>query len=1192
MYITSLELKGFKSFPETSVLKFDGRITAVVGPNGCGKTNILDSIRWVLGEQKVSLLRGEKMETIIFNGTAELKPLGMAEVALEIDNSRGNLPVEYDQVRITRRLYRSGESEYLINKRPCRLKDISNLIINTGMGPGVYSVIEQRMIDAILSNKMDDRRFLFEEASGISGYKLRRHETLRKLETVGSDLLRIDDIRSEVEKQVNSLKRQSSRAERYKKLLNMQKEVGLRLICYDYQNLQKDLQADRLKKLSINDRVTAVNTQITRLGADLENEKLKAQDLRSAADDISAKLEPVEKELIALEKRYSINEERKTNLKSNGRRLEEEIEKTGTRIAELSEKESELKRDLSESENSIEEAENRFRESERIHLEAENRLDSIKKAVNPARDELEKIGGELAAVGSNYDVLISRRDEYGSRIEDLNGRKVSAGEKIDEIEDKRKHAEKDKTEINETIEKLLSEKSGFETELWNIQDRIKELQNRLSEASAGRSSLEARLETLNSLKDSHEGYCEGTKTILENPGEHPGFIGALIDRLDIPDTLLPAVESALGAEAELILCDKTENALRSIKKLRAENKGTTRMMALQDNTKIELLPIPEQVASQGGFKGRLSEAIEGCCDKPVADTLFGNVLLFAGSDGAVKAAPFLVPGMSIVTQSGDYFRWGNIIGGGSGAAETSVIRRRAAVENILVELNDVNGLLDKIKTEISDHAAGEMTLRAKLENTENELSMSRSRLSAAEIEISTLVTEVNHADNDRISLDKEIEGLRDRLKDVDRELKKSEEMKIGLGQQYDRARDNIVRQNDQLDRAEDEFRELTREVNTVRMELINSQSEHRRLEAELSNTSELLERARERVDQYRAESGRIDDELRQLEADRESMQERIKLSGDEKENLIGRLNEIRGNMAEHEKIISEYESQLSVLRRDIEGLKQQEHKHELDIAEKMKDIKHMEQKCMEEYGVEISQSQSVEEDFDPDKARDELQRINERIEKTGPVNMLAFEQYSTARDRLDFLVKQQSDLTESKESLKKAITEINKTASEKFLTSFELIRQNFKRVFERLFEGGEAELTLVDPHDPLESPIEIHARPRGKKILSLTQLSGGERALTAIALLFGIYFVKPSPFCVLDEIDAPLDDTNLRRFLRLVKEFSANTQFIIITHNKLTMEASDVMYGVTMERPGVSKLVSVRFGEEDSLKPVSEVTAG
>ncbi|MBD3170523.1 MAG: chromosome segregation protein SMC [candidate division Zixibacteria bacterium] len=1191
MYLSSLKINGFKSFPESSTLDFGADIIAIVGPNGCGKTNILDSIRWVLGEQKVSLLRGDKMEEVIFNGTAEMKPLGMAEVSLQFDNSQGLLPIDYETVRITRRLFRSGESEYVLNNQNVRLKDITGLLMNTGIGPGAYSVIELKMIEAILSDKTDDRRFLFEEASGITGYKLRRIETLRKLEAVSSDLIRISDIASEVEKQVNSLKRQASKAERYKKYTDRVKELAAKVLSYKYRHLDNKLGVNKRDKDLVSDKLTFLKGESASREAELEKEKFTLEDVKSRLRELNIELSPIQNELVRCEKDYSVKIERSENLLANRDRLNSELEKSRLRVEELGNRREELQGKFEEYSHRQTELENNYNQKETALTEAEKNLDEKSKDIQPARERMESLNAEIASARSNLDAMNSHREEYRDKLNSLTVRRDEITSRHESVQKYLADSETELAGLTAKISKLRGEQSTAEEKLKEVSTKLAEERAKAAELSNSRSSLTARYETLNELKSSYEGYREGSRAVLNGMNENPGIKGAIINHIQIPEELTAAVESALGTDAELILCASAGDAFKALDGLK-ENRTGNAELVMDDETGVTLLEIPDAISNSGACEGRLSEKIEHSGHKRIVDLLFGNVVLMNDRDSALEVSNSLVPGLSIVTHQGDYFRWGGIIGGGSYGTESSIIGREAAIGKLNEELQTVKATIDGINNRISSLSAEELEWKTSLTDITDELSVTATGINSVEREIDSHKSNIRHLKENASDIDGEIGETQEKIDGINENISNIQNALNELNNRCDNTRREINEQSEELERAEAEYRELTREVNASRMELLNTQSELRRFEDELNNIDELSLRAKSNIEEYSIQRDSAVEELEMLNGEKEGLKGRIKELGEQKEVLTSRINEVSGELAGREEIIDEHEKALSSLRRQINDLISREHHLDLLLSEGYNEQKFLKQRGIEEYGFDITEIDTQSGGFDVEEAESELDDLEGKISRMGAVNMLALEQYTKTRDRFDFLSKQRDDLIESKDSLKEVISEINKTASEKFIDTFETIRAKFRDVFERLFEGGEADVKLAESSNPLESPIEISARPRGKKILSLAQLSGGERALTAIALLFSIYFVKPSPFCILDEIDAPLDDNNLRRFLRLVKDFSSNTQFIIITHNKLTMEASDIMYGVTMEKPGVSKILSVRFGEYEPEETTTMQTTG
>nr|MBN2277899.1 chromosome segregation protein SMC [candidate division Zixibacteria bacterium] len=1180
MYLKRLELLGFKSFPDKTIIKFTPGVTSIVGPNGCGKTNILDSIRWVLGEQKVSLLRGTKMEEIIFNGTRDVKPLGMAEVTLVVQNNKGVLPTEYNEVQITRRLFRSGESEYLLNKVPCRLKDIQELLMDTGMGSHIYSVIQQDMIEAILSDKADERRFLFEEAAGISKYKNRKKAALRKLDATEGDLLRLKDIVAEVNSQVNALKRQMNKAQRYKSLSEELKAWEIFLSKNNLTQLARERHELLIKRDQASDIKIKADTDIDRLSAIQEEDRKRLTDidrlLTEAGNEIYIKSEEahaVEMEITQLrERRDHARQTREKNLldieafKKRKSILYEQIDEIEKNLVSLDEELARTDRETENARVSLSSVDEELLAARRDRDEIHKKLMAVENQLTAGRSDdsnLKEQKSEIDSGLANYDI----------RTEELNNRRNG-------LVDSRSALETELTSLREKMITLQSERTELEETVVTLNEQAEEVSGNIFDLTASLEAAEARCHLLKEMVTQYEGYGSGVVAVMDIRERWPGLVGTVADNFTPRPGFEEAVETALGELAEFMICHDRTTAEDIIAYLRNEKKGKAGLL-IAEMADSENPPTRPHLHDEG-FIGWADDYVATPDDfKPLAKLILSRIALVQ-AEAAERIMAQLPPFFTLVTPEGKQFQGKAVVSGGSREG-VSLLGRKEKIREQEQLINDLRDKLNieresrnRITSSVGARQAELGDIHNRLESLREEIEKSEREITARKYEIEMTAGEMHRIARDRKELAVKLESLQNRQYSLDLNY-----------DQLAREKDNITAELQEQDKRikilETGSDEAEASYSNLQIRQIELKSKKQQLQSQIKHTNELVfeidSNSRDKSDEIvRVESDTRDvgDKINELEIN-------LKAAFDARSEISERQNKIRDEYSALQEQIDNREREIKTTRQSREEAGNNLHDIEIRMTEIDSEAKNVRQKIQEEYDLDLEEITA--EPPDPNVPVEEhparMQELKERLKDFGGVNLLALEEYDTARERQEFLTTQMEDLLSAKSTLQSTISKINQTAKRLFMETFEKVRQNFKEVFEELFTGGEADINLVDIEDPLESPIEITARPRGKKLLSIAQMSGGEKALTAISLLFSIYLAKPSPFCILDEIDAPLDDANIHRFLRIIRTFSEQTQFIIITHNKITMEAADILYGITMEQPGISKVLSVRFNDED-----------
>ncbi|MEN3038566.1 MAG: chromosome segregation protein SMC [Candidatus Kryptonium sp.] len=1176
MYLSRLEIFGFKSFAQKVELKFNGGITAIVGPNGCGKTNIVDAIRWVLGEQRASVLRSDKMEDVIFNGTKERKPLGMAEVSITIQNTKGILPMEYSEVTITRRVFRSGESEYFLNKVPCRLKDIIDLFADTGMGANAYSVIELKMVESLLSEKAEERRKLFEEAAGITKYKQRKKVTFRKLEDVKNDLSRVNDIIREVQKNVASLERQAKKAEKYNQILEELKRSELSLFEREYSELhrtliylEETLNAERNKKINVGDELSRGEQLLDVLKSELRT-------IEEQVEEIHLKIELGNKELSLVEQEIALLKERR-------KVFIERIEKVSQEKLELQHRVYELNQRIGERKLMLEAVSTERKILQSEYVEKKKEIDWLSLGLDEKRN----------AVRSLNETLIEKMNQISNKrgdIERIRGRMENFKGKLDLLNAERNSREKEINDAEMELSSLFEKKAMLLTELAsaerilnekealkeNLKSEIEELRKKSFAIQNEISKRLSKIDFLRELIERHVDLPEGAQFLVQNYNSN---FKSVSDVVVDPD-LSFAIESALGEAVGYLIVDTVEEVERAIDVLKSQNKSKVTFICLEKIQENFMTNLPIHV---NGVIGWANELVS--CErkfKKVVDLLLVDEFLIVRDKSSAIEVLNSYGNIKCVTLEGEIFTDEGLIKGGSTNGSTqSVIGKRKQIELLEKEVSKLKDELNRIQRESEEKSNQIEAINLK------ELSDALRSIESSVVEIEKMINQVEYKRNRAVERIGEIDREKD---EIEKEIKALEEILVELERGISMLEKEKEEIEYQLSVATAEFETLEREwsikaeyVSELNIKLISIENDEKNLEAEIKRLDDELGRTSVKISEYEAEIEESKVQVENIEFKLVELGEKRELLENEVSMLRERLKEVQSQHNAKIVEIQALERKIKDERSKYEEYVSAMHDIEMKINEVKLRMQNLKEKAKEEYQVELEYKQF--DDYNIAVLREEVENLKTKLKLLGPVNLLAFNDYQEEKKRLEFLISQRDDLLESEKTLKETIEEINTTAEKKFLETFEKIKENFKRTFETLFgPDSEADLKLVPDEngniDPLESKIEIMAKPKGKRLQSIDLLSAGEKTLTAIALLFALYLVKPSPFCVLDEVDAPLDDPNIDRFINLLRSFSNNTQFIIVTHNKKTMEAADTLYGVTMEEEGVSKIVSVRFKQD------------
>jgi chromosome segregation protein len=1175
MRLECVTLHGFKSFGERTEVKVLPGITAVVGPNGCGKSNISDAVRWALGEQSAKSLRGHRMEDLIFHGSASRKPVGMAEVELAFSND-GVLSVPWSEIAVSRRLYRDGESEYLLNKSATRLRDILDLFAGTGANPRAYSVMDQDKLNHVLTAKPHERRVFIEEAAGIARYKQQRNETEGKLDATRQNLVRVKDVMEEVRRQLGSLERQARKAQQYKTLEQERRELRLALIAADHaallgetQRLQAELGTHRGREGQLRVRQAQFAGREATLRQAIQDSDHRLGDLRQGLQKVQAELERL------LERREQMGIQLREAAEEAGR-LEEEIRATTERLSGIVEERQTMRRALAEAERLVAERDEAARQmetlverhrtalaEERDRLEA-LRLEQIRIAAE--RTDLTRSAGELRERGSQ---LARRGERLAAELAEAEAESLRLSTARAELE-----ANRDRTAAELVC--LGGERERLAAALLEHEGTLAKVESRLAAARLTLAARQSSLQAIQGLEATREGYGAGVRAVFAKAaGERvTGIVGTVADLLDVPGDLERAVEAVLGERLQWVVVECFADARAAVTYLQSQQAGAATFLPLEG--------LGRSVEPSDGQLDWLAGRV-GARRPSLVEHLLRGVAIVDHLDQAEAlwrrngvVATYVTPAGEVLGPTG------RLRGGaGDGVVEPSLLARKRQLRELTDEVSGLEITVVSAQAEAGRVAAEVTALRESLGHCDQQVSLRQTERLTGEKDLEQTIRESERALRHAETLGIEGRQVAAEAEETGIALVRLEQ-RIAAARQAEAGHEGTIASLRQtIETAQQHDAELTTRLTACRVEA-----------ASVVERVEALGRDLGRIDQMQTD---LSERLTQAEARQAQLTERRGWLGEERERTDAAAREVaverdrqegeaRAAAEAHEGVGSELrqlEQESRGVDTDLSRLVGAMHDLELAATERRVRREELVQDAYRTFGVDeatLVGQHDPQRDFEGLRGR--VTELEERLAAIGPVNLVADDEYRELDERLTFLRTQHDDLMASIKDLEKALRGMTRTAQERFVGAFEQINREFGRIFERLFEGGRAELRLVEAEeggDPLDTGVELMAQPRGKRLQSVTLLSGGERALTGLALLFAIFYFRPSPFCVLDEVDAPLDDANIHRFLRVLRELTSQTQFLVITHNRRTMEAADILYGVTMEEPGLSKLVSVKL---------------
>lgn len=1180
MLFKKIEMHGFKSFAEPITIEFNEGLTGIVGPNGSGKSNISDAIRWVLGEQSPKMLRGGKMEEVIFNGTDTRKSRGMAEVTLVIDNSDESLPIDYKEVAITRRMYRSGESEYHINGNQCRLRDIRELIMDTGIGVDGYSIIGQGKIADIISNKTESRREIFEEAAGIVAYRTKKSEAERKLASTTQNMARVQDIIGEIEGRIDGLREDSIKAGEYLKLKEKNKKLEINIILKNVESLENKQAYAREDLENITASLDKLKAEKNRLDVSIGEAGTRSEALEAVSVEARERLIEAIDLLNRAVNKGEVDRERLSAIESNTERINQEI----TQLLEKKERElensEEFMKQKAELDERAREADLKLQEKVEEYNGLTGIMTRLAEEADNFRNSIFRLSTEITAGKSEISSMEMLRETLRKRQETLT-RERDAGEDsnretLDSLNGARGERDRLAEEMEAGREEALRLKQTMETR----RREEKELAIQLEELKLSLGRMTARKKTIEELENNYEGYNHAVKHVMKSG--LPGIHGVVAELIRVPEGYETAMETALGNSLQNIVCDDEDSARRAIVSLKENRAGRMTFLPL---TSIRGRETPDAgIKNEKGVLGFGPECIS--CDSKydsIISYLLGRVVLVDSMESAIRISR-KYRGILVVTLDGEIINERGAITGGKFKNKTgNILDRRAEINQLGREIEDLNRKqsralekLEKVREEIGSLTDKASRLEESIRAGEHALLMKENEISMAENVLADLKNSGDKVNRELESISREQENsmrmigeIRKSIAEKEAAIKKAESLcneKLSLHEER-----------------KGEFNSLSEEITAARITVTAAQEQK-------SHAEEMMERINRELSDIEGDIARRRQQLESMEAEKReltegstgidgiiSRQEAVKAEAEQ------RLEEVSGEKAALAGEISEMNAAREELNRKIQVL--QDQKYDLDVrrAKNETQLESFKEKLWEDFEVSYIQAMEFKaEDFALSRAVKENRQIRNRIRELGEVNVGAIEEYQVVKERYEFLTGEREDVQKAMDDLNRIISEMDKTIKTRFRESFDRIVINFEKQFKELFGGGHAELRLSDENNPLESNIDIVAQPPGKKLQNINLLSGGEKTLTAIALMFAVLQAKPTPFCILDEVEAALDDANIDKFIHCLRKFD-NVQFTLVTHQKATMEHADVLYGVTMPEKGISKVLSLSL--EDDLSP-------
>jgi chromosome segregation protein len=1185
LYLKSLEIQGFKSFADKIVLQFNKGLTSVVGPNGSGKSNIADAVRWVLGEQSAKTLRGSKMEDVIFAGTQHRKAVGFAAVTITIDNSDHMLPVDFTEVTVSRRMYRSGESEYYLNKTLCRLKDIQELFMNTGVGREGYSIIGQGRIDEILSTRSEERRLVFEEAAGITKYKMRKKEAERKLESTRQNLLRINDILVELESQLGPLAQQAETARRYIDLSNELKGIEVSLFLETIDKLKSRMEEVESQTQTLREQIDEENRRIENIKNKNRSKNESLEKLKAELNTLREQIHLVDTDIEKNEGHVRLCQEKINHLTANNNSFGEDITANKERLAQLQTEIERKQKRMIQLDRDAEHFGKLLAEAEETLKAIISRLDEGERLVEEAKQAIMDKQDALSDVKIRINSLKNDADNYRQLKERLQNEIRQSVLERDRNHMTQEELESSLRKTRESIQQSKSAIQGYEAQKTEIQKNLQELKTGQENLRREIHSLESRQKVLSDMEESMEGYSHSVKAVMQacqaNKAFGQGIHGALAQLITVEQRFETAIEVSLGGALQNIVTDDEFAAKRAIEYLKNNRLGRATFLPRTAIKPKSLEPaMLSRVQSMKGFLGVASEKVSASPQYVnILSNLLGRTVIVDNMDSGIAMARQFDYAFRIVTLDGELLNTGGSLTGGSmGGKTSSLIGRNRIIKELEEKIKGLHQKLKESEGKVGDIEA-QLTeadqLLAKEQKALSDLELVRlrdeSHMARIQEEIRKLTARIDMQKQQDIELDKQ-------LNEVKIEREKEEQKALAIDEEIKGLKERVLAHQTRNRDEQAKRDELHTDINDYRVSV--------------NSVAESKQNVAEQIEHLLAEKESINQNLSRREVEKEKNLKKIEELKLEIEGVQNKILHLKEEKTGRELKAEGLSEEVRVLEEELSGMLDKVTEHNETIrtlqeeqgrieARKAKmeaELETIQNRLWDEYGLTYGNALSLKSEIQNLKAaQSRINELKNEIRELGPVNVAAIEDYSKTKERYSFMKTQHDDLVQAEEKLTRVIQDITQVMKKQFIEQFALINKHFGQVFKELFEGGFAEVQLTDAENVLESNIEIIVQPPGKKLQNMMLLSGGERALVAIALIFAILKMRPAPFYILDEIEASLDDANVYKFAEYIKRYTGNLQFIAITHRKGTMEAADTLYGVTMQEHGVSKVVSMRL---------------
>ncbi len=1183
MYLKSIEIHGFKSFANKIVFQFHNGITGIVGPNGSGKSNVADAVRWVLGEQRIKQLRGASMQDVIFSGTETRKPLSYAYVAITLDNSDHQLAIDYDEVTVARRIYRSGESEYLINGTPCRLKDVNELFYDTGIGKEGYSIIGQGQIDKILSGKPEERRELFDEAAGIVKFKRRKAAAQTKLENEKQNLVRVNDILSELEKQVGPLEKQSEVAKVYLRKKEELKSLDINVFLLENKRLREQLASAEEKYnlastelVETGEKYEGIKEEYERIQQEIESLDTAIEAAREQLTDTGLMRGKLEGEINVLKEQINSAHGSENHLNNRKAALEEEIagkeqekqdiltdkKDTDTQVQEIAEAAAKAKADLEAIQNKITELNNNIEAGKNTIIGELNQRATIKSKMGRFDTMMEQINIRKAELNSR---LLRAKSDEAAREETV------------------KKLEETFETVTEELRQMTEQEAASELELGNIRENLTGLDAKLRETQTRFHQEQSKLEALTNITERYDGYGGSVKKVMEQKEKEKGIIGVVADIIQVEAKYETAIETALGGNIQNIVTDNEETAKHMIGFLKQNRLGRATFLPLTSITKPQEFKNPEALKEKGviGMADELVGTEEEY--RNVAKAMLGRIVVVDNVDNAVKIARKFDYGIRMVTLEGELLVPGGAISGGAFKNNSNLLGRRREMDELEKKVKKLSEDIKTYNQKIEDTKSKRNKLRMDLEALKTEMQRKSIEQNTARLNISQARERMEEEAESAQSLKLEEQEIETRIfeirsgkESITQELAASEELEKTTQEQILGFQKELESCRLEESEASAHAGEWEVKVEKMRQALDYKQANVDRIGGELERAQAELNEILEALTENAQEVERKKNNILEIEKTIAASHENQDASRKKLDEDLAKKEELSAKQKDFFRSREEMSERMNALDKEVYRLGEQKKKLEDGIEGQ---INYM----WDEYEITLSDAAGLrnEEMNDLPAMKREISGLKDEIRKLGNVNVNAIEDYKNLMERYTFMKTQHDDLVEAEKTLEGIIEELDTAMRKQFTEKFAEISREFDKVFKELFGGGKGTLELMEDEDILEAGIRIIAQPPGKKLQNMMQLSGGEKALSAISLLFAIQNLKPSPFCLLDEIEAALDDSNVGRFAKYLHKLTKNTQFIVITHRRGTMEQVDRLYGITMQEKGVSTLVSVNLIDKD-----------